>query len=90
MRFRRIFKKRDTPLEFLEKRKALMNAFKRKMPNETMYTYASYFGNLAPENDEQIEQLCEIPVNFDSMEKWMDQYSLMAYPCEERRCSSVI
>ena len=44
-----------------------MNAFKRTMPNETMYKYASYFGTLAPENDEQIKQLCEIPMNFNSM-----------------------
>ena len=39
--FKRTFKKSDTPLEFLEKRKALMNTFKRTMPDETLYTYAS-------------------------------------------------
>ena len=80
MSYKRNFKKGDTPLEFLEKSKALMNAFRRTMPNETMYTYASYFGKLAPELDEQIEQLCELPMHFDSMEEWMDQFSITAYP----------
>ena len=78
--FKRLFKKSDTPLEFLEKRKALMNTFKRTMHDETLYTYVSYFSKVAPELDEKIDRLLEIPHLFDSMEDWMDYFAEEAYP----------
>ena len=57
-----------------------MNAFKRTVAKETMYTYVSYFGTLAPDNDAQIDQLCELTTELESFEEWLDQYGLMAYP----------
>ena len=64
--FKKTFKKGDTPLQFIEKRTALMNAFRRSMPDETLYTYASYFGTLSPNFDEQVQQLCDRDVKFES------------------------
>ena len=66
--------------EFLEKWKALMNAFNRGMPRETLYTYVSYFGTLTPDNDEHVERMCKLSTPINSMEEWMDRYGLMAYP----------
>ena len=78
--FKKTFKKGDTPLQFIEKRTALMNAFRRSMPDENLYTYASYFGTLTPNFDEQVQQLCDRDVKFESMEEWLEEFAVKACP----------